>query len=91
MFIIQRKSFELIVSFFSKDYVARNSLIQQPGQIQNQQSIQCQQAMIMPPPSASPCVQQMSCGQVIQRPLSIGGTGGVQAILASPQQQQICM
>jgi hypothetical protein len=75
------------VSLF-QGYVANNSVFQQPGQIQNQQSLNCQQGMILPP---TPCiqsnqqlVQQLPSGQFVGRPLSVGG-GGVQTIVSSPQ------
>jgi hypothetical protein len=75
------------VSLF-QGYIANNSVIQQPAQIQNQQSFNCQQGMILPSTSyiQSPqqLVQQLSGGQLVGRPLGAGG-GGVQAIVSSPQ------
>lgn len=71
-----------------KGYIANNSVIQEPAQIQNQRTLNCQQGVIVP---GSPCmqppqqlVQQLSSGQLIQRPLCVGG-GGVQNIVSSPQ------
>lgn len=71
-------------------YIANNSVIQEPAQIQNQQTLNCQPGVILP---ASPCiqpsqqlVQQLPGGQFVQRQLSVGGGGGgVQTILASQQ------
>jgi hypothetical protein len=62
-------------------------VIQQPDQIQNQQtSFNCQPGIILPPaPYVQPSsqqriVQQLPNGQFIQRPLSVGG-GGVQRVM----------
>ena len=70
--------------------MANNSVIQQPAQIQNQQSFNCQPGMILPATSCiqSPqqLVQQLPGGQFVGRPLGIGGGGGgIQPIVSSPQ------
>ena len=70
-------------------YIANNSVIQEPAQIQNQQTLNCQPGVIVP---GSPCiqpgqqlVQQLPGGQLIQRPLCVGGGGGIQTMVSSPQ------
>ncbi|CAF1210246.1 unnamed protein product [Adineta steineri] len=75
-------------------YAANNSMIQQPAQIQNQQTLNCQSGIILPPsPYIQPqqqqqqLIQQLPSGQCIQRPLTVGGggLGSIQSIVASPQ------
>lgn len=78
-------------------------MIQQPGQIHNQQSLNCQPGMILPPAPfmqsqqqfiqpqqqfiqpQQQFMQQLSCGQMIERPLSIGGGGGMQTLVSVQQ------
>jgi hypothetical protein len=64
--------------------------MQQPNQIQSQQTtFNYQPGIILPPAPYNPSsaqlqpqlVQQLSSGELIQRPLSVGGGGGVQTVI----------
>jgi hypothetical protein len=76
------------VSHPLKGYVAKNSINQQPNQIRSQTTLNCQPGIILPPAPYNPSsiqyqpqlVQQLSSGQLIQRPLSFSG-GGVQTVM----------
>jgi hypothetical protein len=77
---------QLCYVYLLKGYAANNSMFQQPAQIQNQESLNCQQGMILSPTpymqSHQQLVQQLPSGQFVGRPLSVGG---FQPIVTSPQ------
>jgi hypothetical protein len=68
---------------YLKGYIAHNSTVQQPAQIQYQQSLNCQPAIALSsaqciqPQQQQQFIQQLPYDQSIQRSLSVGG-GGIQ-------------
>lgn len=73
-------------SFF-QGYMSNNSMISQPPMVHTQQTTHCQQGMILPPApyqGHQQIVQQLSTGQMVQRPLMVGGGGGpgVQTVMS---------
>lgn len=89
MFINRNFFFQhILISIFNvylKGYVAKNSLLQQPGQIQNQQSLNCQPGVMIPSnPHVQPqpqLVREVSMGQFVPQSANCQ-SGGVQTILS---------
>ena len=79
----------MLLCIYLQGYVASNSIVQQPSVIQNHETLNCQPGVILPPaPYVQPhqqLIQQLPCGQVVQRPLCVGGGGALQTILAAQQ------
>lgn len=80
---------KFFVLYQFKGYAVKNTVIQKPDVVQNQQtSLNCQPGVILPSASYNPpstrvqqqIVQQLSNGQIIRRPLIVGG-GGVQNMM----------
>ena len=77
-----------IAGWTFQGFMSSNSVVQQPGPIQTQHTMQCQPGVILPPapyqPAQQHIVQQLPTGQVVQRPLSVGGHHSVQTIMSQP-------
>lgn len=69
--------------------MANDRIIPQPPMIQTQQTTHCRPGMILPPAPfqahhQQQIVQQLPSGQMVQRPLSIGGSPCVQTVMSQP-------
>ena len=76
--------------FVFQGYVAQNNVQESSPIVRQQTTLNCQPGVVIPTGSSSALQQRLSTGQVIQRPLSVGGSAGVQTVmLPSPVQTRI--
>jgi hypothetical protein len=67
--------------------MANDRIIPQPPMIQTQQTTNCRSGMILPPApfqAQQQIVQQLPGGQMVQRPLSVGGNPYMQTVMSQP-------